>query len=82
MVEEIRRYFGEFGMLKNIALAAAAASLATAPVSAQQAVSQDSAPAESESTLGGSQNLLFFVGIAIVAASILLLSENDDPVSA
>ena len=70
-------------MLKYLALTAAAMSLAAAPVAAQQAEAQiqrETAPAKSESELGG-QNLLFLLGIAIVAASIVLLSENDDPVS-
>lgn len=71
-------------MLKNIALASAAFTLVAAPVAAQQAESQapqNAAPASKESSLGG-PNLFFYLGIAIVAASILLLSEDDDPVSA
>lgn len=71
-------------MIRNAILVAAAASLAAAPVSARQSqphLQRDSAPVTSESKLGGS-NLIFYIGIAAIAAAILLLSQNDDPVSA
>ena len=70
-------------MLKKIALATAALSLTAAPIAAQQA-QQSAQPASEESDLGAfsGPNLFFYLGIAIVAVSILLLSENDDPVSA
>ncbi|GMM93300.1 hypothetical protein [Qipengyuania sp. MTN3-11] len=73
---------------KRIVLASAAMALAAAPVTAQQARAvpvRDAAPVEGSNALGGAlggESTLFFVlGIAAVAAAIVFLSEDDDPVS-
>ena len=67
---------------KLVALGVGIAVLAT-PIAAQQ-VQRASAPAAQESELGGQNSLLFFLGIAAVAAGVVLLSEDEDdnPISA
>ena len=69
---------------RNILLASAALSLAAAPVAAQQAkadVQRQSAPVSEQSELAGNTTLFFILGIAAVVAGIILISEDDDPVS-
>ena len=71
-------------MIRKIVLASAAMALVAVPVAArqpQQTLNRASGPTASESRLGGS-NLFFYLGIAAIAAAILLLSQNEDPVSA
>ena len=68
--------------LKLIGSLAVAAGIAT-PIAANASLDRVSAPVESKSELSGQSNLFFLAGIAAVAASIVLLSEDDDePVSA
>lgn len=72
-------------MIRNLVLASAAFALAATPVAAQQIraeIQRQSAPVKGQNDLGGENTLFFIIGIAVVAASIFLLSENDDPVSA
>ena len=68
--------------LKLIGSLAVVAMIAT-PIAANASLHRASAPVEDESELSGQSNLFFLAGIAAVAASIVLLSEDDDePVSA
>lgn len=72
-------------MIRKLVLASAGFAMAATPVAAQQIraeIQRQSAPASAGNELGGDNTLFFFAGIAVVAASIFLLSENDDPVSA
>lgn len=70
-------------MVRKLLMAGAAASLTAAPIAAQEAAvnARQSAPASGESALGGDSALIYLLGIAVVAASIVFLSEDDDPVS-
>ena len=70
-------------MVRKLLMAGAAASLITAPIAAQETANnaRQSAPVSSESELGGDSLLVYLIGIAVVAASIVFLSEDDDPVS-
>lgn len=69
-------------MIRSLIATGIAASLAASPVFAEQTnVQRESAPVASESQLGGS-TLMMLVGIAVIAASIFFLSEDNDPVSA
>jgi len=69
-------------MIRKLVIATVAASLTATPVLAKQvSVQRDSAPVAAKNELGGS-SLLMLIGIAVVAAGILLLSEDNDPVSA
>lgn len=71
-------------MLKKIAIPGLVLAVASAPLGAAYAraeVQRQAAPVNGESRIGGESNLFFFLGIAVVAASIFLLSEDDDPVS-
>ncbi len=68
-------------MLRKLALATTAVALAAAPVAAQADLSRSTAPVNSESELEGQSTLFFILGIAAVAAAIVLLSEDDDPAS-
>lgn len=61
---------------------AAALGLAMAPVAAAGA-SRASQPISESSELASGANILFLAGIAVVAAAIVLLpQEDDEPVSA
>ncbi len=70
-------------MVRKLLMAAAAASLIAGPIAAQETASntRQSAPVSGESELGGDSPLIYLIGIAVVAASIVFLSEDDDPVS-
>lgn len=67
-------------MFRKIVLAGSAAALLATPVIAS-ADTRSSAPVEGASELAGQATILFIAGIAAVAAAIVLLSEDDDPVS-
>lgn len=68
---------------RNLAAAAAAVSMATAPAVAAP-VSRDAAPAEADSELGGSGVILGILAAALVIAGIIIAVDggNDDPISA
>ncbi len=70
-------------MVRKLLLAGAAASLIAGPIAAQETASnpRQSAPVSDESELGGDSPLIYLIGVAVVVASIVFLSENDDPVS-
>ena len=68
-------------MLRKMAFASGALALAAAPVAAQADLSRSVAPVEGESELQGQSTLFFVLGIAAVAAAIVVLSEDDDPTS-
>ena len=67
-------------MLRKICFAGAAGAVALSPVLAQ-AETRSHAPIEGESAIGGQSPIVFLAGIAAVAAAIVFLSEDDDPVS-
>ena len=65
--------------MRKIALLTAALGLAAAPVGAL-AGSRDTAPVESGSELGGTGGVLAAMGIAVVIATVILVTDgNDDP---
>ncbi|KPM15810.1 hypothetical protein AAJ72_10360 [Citromicrobium sp. RCC1885] len=65
--------------MRKIALLTAALGLAAAPVGAL-AGSRDTAPVESGSELGGTGGILAAMGIAVVIATVILVTDgNDDP---
>ena len=65
--------------MRKIALLTAALGLAAAPVGAL-AGSRDTAPVESGSELGGTGGILAAMGIAVVIATVILVTGgNDDP---
>lgn len=66
-------------MTKTFPLLFAAASVAIAPVAAT-AASRAAAPVERENGISGSGNLFFLAAIAVVAAAVVLLPE-DQPAS-
>jgi|GEM_PF-1297954 len=70
-------------MVRKLLIAGAAASLIAGPIAARETASnaRQTAPVSSESELGGNSPLIYLIGIAVVAASIVFLSEDDDPVS-
>lgn len=70
-------------MVRKLLIAGAAASLIAGPIAAQEASAntRQSAPVSGGSELQGNSPLIYLIGIAVVAASIVFLSENDDPVS-
>lgn len=73
-------------MFRKLASGAVIAALVATPLAAQSARAQldrASAPVEGESELAGQGTIFFLVGIAVVAAAIVFLSEDDDdaPVS-
>lgn len=64
---------------RNLALAAAAASLAVVPVAAQAApVDRTVAPVEGENELRGNMILLALAAVAIVVGIILIADNGDD----
>ena len=72
-------------MYRRLSAAGAAIALIVSPLyagSAKPALVRASQSVTGESRLGNQNDLVFIVGIAVVAAAILLLSEDDDPVSA
>ena len=69
--------------LKKLTLAAAATALVAAPIAAQSSLARSSAPISEESELGGEITPgLIIIALAAVGAGILLITDDDDPVSA
>lgn len=70
-------------ILRNIALAAAALSLAATPAIAEAAFDRSSAPLEGESEAAGGAGLLIgLLGAAAVIAGIIVVADdNDEPTS-
>lgn len=70
-------------MIRKLVYLSAASSLFATPIMAQSVSAQDrsSQPVDGESELAGQASYLFLAGIAVVAAAIVLLSQDDDPVS-
>ena len=68
---------------RKLTLAVAAASLAALPVAAQAAPARANAPVTEESELGGSDlvRALIIVLIGAIGMGVLLLSDDDAPVS-
>jgi len=68
---------------RKLTLAAAATSLAVMPVAAQAAPARANAPVTDESELGGSDlwRALIIVLIGAIGMGVLLLSDDDAPVS-
>ncbi|MCV0382505.1 MAG: hypothetical protein K5799_03485 [Erythrobacter sp.] len=66
--------------LRRLVLPIATLALVASPLGAQVAL-RDTAPVEGANELGGESSLVFIAGIAVVAAAIVFLSEDDDPVS-
>lgn len=65
--------------MRKIALLTAALGLAAAPL-ASQALARDAAPVEGESALGGTGAILGAMGVAVIVATIILVTDgNDDP---
>lgn len=65
--------------MRKIALLTAALGLAAAPL-ASQALARDTAPVEGESALGGTGAILGAMGVAVIVATIILVTDgNDDP---
>lgn len=71
--------------MRKVTATLLASALVATPLAANQAVGQRaSQPVTGESELAGNANLFFLVGIAAVAAAIVLLQEDEEgaPVSA
>lgn len=69
-------------MVRKLLIAGAAASLIAGPIAAQESANaRQSAPVSGESELSGDSPLIYLLGIAVVAAAIVFLSEDNDPVS-
>ena len=64
--------------LRNAVLAAAAASLAAAPVVAEASLDRSVAPAEGENLEGTSGIIITVLGVAAVVAAILIIADDDD----
>ena len=69
---------GKTGMKLKLIGSLAVASMIATPIAANASLDRASEPVEGESELSGQSNLFFLAGIAVVAASIVLLSEDDD----
>lgn len=71
-------------MKRLITAAALALAVTAAPIAASQATSRVTQPVADESALSANSNLFFILGIAAVAAGIILLQEDEEgaPVSA
>lgn len=68
--------------IRNIAAAAAALSLVAAPAVAQTAPERSAAPVEEGSELTGSSWILAILAFAaIIAAIVIAVDGDDDPVS-
>ncbi|MHA6334401.1 hypothetical protein ACXYL9_12035 [Qipengyuania sp. CAU 1752] len=66
--------------LRNIALTAAALGLAAAPVAAE--TYRASAPVTASSELEGQSDLFIILGVAaLIGGIIVLVADDDDPVS-
>ena len=65
-------------MIRKIALTAAAAGLAVAPLAASLA--REATPIEGQNELGGESTLYFLGGIAVIALAVIFLPE-DRPAS-
>ena len=61
----------------KFALVAAMFGLVAAPVAAETVV-RDAAPVESESELGGAGAILAAMGVAVIVATIILVTDDDD----
>ncbi|GAA4045340.1 hypothetical protein [Parerythrobacter jejuensis] len=71
--------------IAKISAAAAALTLAVAPIAVQADASRVAAPVDSESEIGGLNNGSQFAIIALVAgviAGAIILTDSDDPASA
>ena len=69
-------------MIRSLALTAAAAGLAAAPLAAQAAPPRVAAPvAEESESLGGSPFLIPIVLAIVVALSIVLITDGEAPES-
>ena len=69
-------------MFRSIALTAATAALATAPIAAQAAPQRAPAPISAESERLGASPLLIILGIALIVGLIIVATTGgDDPVS-
>lgn len=76
-------------MFRKFAAATAALALVSSPVLAVQSpveIQREAAPVSDTNELGGNplageSTLYFLLGIAAVVAAIVLLSEDDDPIS-
>lgn len=72
-------------MVRKLVLMSTAVALAVTPLATAQAradVQRSSAPVEQKNDFAANSTWVFIAGIAVVVAGILLLSEDDDPVSA
>ncbi len=72
-------------MLRKVLAGFVGAAVVAAPlVAGDVSMARSSAPFTSETALSGDSNLLFIVGIAAVAAAIILLQEDEEgaPISA
>ena len=63
--------------MRKIVLFAAALGLATAPVAAET-IARDAAPVEGESELGGSGLIFAAMGLAVVVATVILITDDED----
>jgi hypothetical protein len=69
-------------MIRSLALMAASAALAIAPVAAQAAPQRTSAPVSAESeALRGNPVIIIALIALLVALGIIALSDGNDPVS-
>ena len=64
--------------IRNLAMAAAALSLAAAPAIAQADFARAAAPVSGESKLEGSGIILGVLGAAAVVAGIIIIADDDD----
>jgi|TARA_R100000049_G_C1930550_1_gene74546 hypothetical protein len=65
--------------MRKIALLTAALGLAAAPIAAQANI-RDATPVENGSELAGTGGILAAMGIAVVIATVILVTDkNDDP---
>jgi hypothetical protein len=66
--------------LRSVALAAAALGLLSAPVAAS--VVRDAAPVEMANQVEGNSEVFYVLGVAaVIAAIVLLASDDNDPIS-
>ncbi len=67
---------------RNLAAAAAALSLAAAPVVAQTAPQRTASPTEEASSIDGVDWILVALALGLIIAAIIIATKNnDDPVS-
>jgi hypothetical protein len=70
--------------IRNLMAAAAAITLATAPVVAQAAgadMSRVAAPVSDESEMGGDSSLLYILGAILLGVGIYLIVDDNSPSS-